>query len=312
MPRRRPTLPQDLPTYFSASQARQRGLRRKQVNGPATVIVSQGIRMRKIDSPDPWHLAAVLQEVHPEGVFSHVSAADMWGMWLPLNVRAHDPIHLSKTRQSGGSPRRKGVQGHVLPAAARIRTHRGLRVTSPAWTWFDLAGTLMTDENLIAAGDSLLQRHDGPSGQRQPGMHPLATLAELQHTAELRPGIRGLRRATDALDRIRAGVDSHPESVLRQRIVDAGFPEPTVNPSVRLADGTVLRPDLAWSHLKICIQYEGDHHRTDKDQFRRDTGRDRSLQSGGWIVLRVTGEMLTKSGWDRFVQDLSLAWASRA
>lgn len=312
MPRRRPTLPPDLPTYFSASRARQRGLLRKQLNGPATVIVSQGIRMRKTDTPDPWHLAAVLQDLHPEGVFSHVSAADMWGMWLPLDVCAHDPIHLSKARQSGGSPRRKGVLGHVLPPAALIRTHHGLRVTSPAWTWFDLAGTPLSDEDLIAAGDSLLQRHDGPSGQRQPGLHPLATVDELQRTAGLRPGIRGLRRATDALDRMRDGVDSRPESVLRQRIVAAGFPEPTVNPSVQLADGTILRPDLAWSHLKICIQYEGDHHRTDKKQFRRDTCRDRAMQSDGWIVLRVTGEVLTRPGWDRFVQDLALALAGRA
>lgn len=285
---------------------------RKQVNGPDTVVASQGIRRRRDAAPDQWHLAAVLQDIHPDGVFSHLSAADMWGMWLPSDASGHDPIHLSKTRQAGGRIRRRGVQGHLLSTAALITTHRGLRITSPAWTWLDLAGTPLPDENLIAAGDSLLQRHDGPSGQRQPGLHPLATLDELHRVAGLRAGIRGIRRAQAALDRLRPGVDSRPESLLRQRIVDAGFPEPTVNPAVRLADGTILTPDLAWSHLRICIQYEGDHHRTDKNQFRRDTGRDRAMQSGGWIVLRVTGEVFTAAGWASLVQDLSLALASRA
>ncbi|MGM7669943.1 endonuclease domain-containing protein [Microbacterium sp. A93] len=312
MPRRRATLPQGLPTYFSASRARQRGLVRKQINGPLAVIVSQGIRMRRLDAPDQWHLASVLQDIHPDGVFSHLSAADMWGMWLPWKDSGHNPIHLSKTRQSGGSPRRKGVQGHVLPAAAVIRTINGLRVTAPAWTWFDLAGTHLSDENLIADGDSLLQRHDGPSGQGQPGMHPLSTVDELRRTAEQRPGIRGIQRARAAVDRLRPGVDSRPESVLRQRMVQDGFPDPTVNPQIRLAEGTIMRPDLAWTHLKICIQYEGDHHRTDKDQFRRDTGRDRAMQSDGWIVLRVTGEVFTEIGWAQFVQDLKLALAGRA
>lgn len=311
MPPRRAPLPSDLPSYFSAAYAWNRGLRRKHVNGPDVTIVSQGIRLRSVADPDPWQLATVLQEIHPAGVFSHQTAAEIWGIWLPWNTSGHDPMHVSKTRQDGGSPRRKGVQGHVLSTAAHISTHRGLRVTSPAWTWIDLSGTGMSDEDLIAAGDSLLQRADGPTGQRQRGLHPLSSAVELRHVIDLRPHVRGIQRARLVLDRLRSGVDSAPESKIRTRLIDAGLPEPTVNPVVRLANGTTVRPDLAWVDLKICIQYEGDHHRTDQGQYRRDTGRDRSMQSNGWLVLRVTSEVFSAHGWSQFLADIKAALATR-
>jgi hypothetical protein len=304
-------LPDDLPTYFSAAHARRLGLHRQQLNRSQATVVSQGIRQRPVRTPDAWHLAAVLQEIHPTGVFSHHTAAEMWGIWLPWNVSGHDPVHLSKTRADGGSPRRRGVRGHVLPQTAHLRNRRGLRLTSPAWTWVDLAGTAMIDTDLVAAGDSLLQRSDGPAGRREPALHPLSSLAELRAVIGQRNNVRGLQRARWALERLRPGVDSSPESCLRTRLVDAGFPEPAVNPTIRLVNGNALRPDLAWTDLKICIQYEGDHHRTDQTQYRRDTGRDRSMQSNGWIVLRVTGGVFSESGWSSFLADLRGAFASR-
>ena len=45
--------------------------------------------------------------------------------------------------------------------------------------------------------------------------------------------------------------------------------------------------DLGWRDLKIAIEYDGDHHRTDRAQFARDIARLEDLARLGWIVIRV-------------------------
>jgi very-short-patch-repair endonuclease len=55
------------------------------------------------------------------------------------------------------------------------------------------------------------------------------------------------------------------------------------------ADGVLLgRIDLAYPELKVAIEYEGDGHRTDREQWRKDIQRQRHLESEGWIVIRLT------------------------
>jgi very-short-patch-repair endonuclease len=94
-------------------------------------------------------------------------------------------------------------------------------------------------------------------------------------------------------------------------MVNAGFPEPVVNPAVVLSTGERISPDMAWEDLKICIQYEGDHHRRDPVQWDRDIQRDLGMQADGWIVIRVTKQAFTQKGWTRFVAHLQQAFATR-
>lgn len=307
-PRRRPLPPHLTGSYFTSSQALEAGVTERRLRQPDLVIQSQGIRRRADRDSDPWDHLKALQQLHPRGVFTHYTAATIWGIWLPLGVSGDDPVHLSKVRRDGGMLRRGGVAGHVLSENALVKRFREVRVTHPAWTWIDLAGVLGF-EDLVAAGDSLLQRSDGPAGERHPGLHPLTGLQEIGRVLCLRPKVRGIVQARAALEQLRVGVDSAKESNLRLRIVEAGFPEPSVNPTITLSSGPVSPPDLAWEELKICIQYEGDHHRTDKSQWRRDIARDRRYAQDGWIVLRVTGDVFTPSGWNQFITDLTAAFA---
>ena len=53
------------------------------------------------------------------------------------------------------------------------------------------------------------------------------------------------------------------------------------------------------------MQYEGDHHRTDPQQWRRDIERDRRMQAEGWIVLRVTASVFTRRGLTALLRDLA-------
>jgi hypothetical protein len=110
---------------------------------------------------------------------------------------------------------------------------------------------------------------------------------------------------------LRPGVDSPPETRTRLVLVAAGLPEPLVNADVLDHTGAWLaRPDLSWPRWRVAVEYEGDHHRTDRAQWRRDLGRDAVLQANGWLVLRVGADDLVRP--DRLVARVRAALASRA
>lgn len=293
--------------YFSSRILQEQSLPWRALHTPGVLPVSQSI-WRHVGSPaDSPHYLKLLQGIHPEGVFSHETAAALWGMWMPWGNMGFSPVHLSKRRTDGGPPWRQGIKGHQLPPHAKILDRVGVRVTSPAWTWVDLAGTRMSFEDLVAAGDSLLQRGNGPAGQRDPGLHPLSGVEDIKATIAVRPKVKGIVRCREAVELLRADHDSRPESLVRTRLLEAGLPEPTINPVLRMSKGKTIQPDLAWIDLKVCIQYEGDHHRADKDQWHRDIGRDRTMHQDGWVVLRLTSRDLESHQWQAFLGEVRQA-----
>ena len=52
--------------------------------------------------------------------------------------------------------------------------------------------------------------------------------------------------------------------------------------------GWLARPDLSYPDWKIAIEYDGDQHRVDPRQWRRDIARRENLEADGWIVLVIT------------------------
>lgn len=293
--------------YFSSRILHEKSLTWRALHAPGILPVSQSI-WRHAEAPsDAPHYLNLLQRIHPKGVFSHETAAALWGMWMPWATAGFSPVHVSKRRQDGGPPWRQGITGHQLPPHASILDRGGVRVTSPAWTWVDLAGTRMSLEDLVATGDSLLQRENGPAAQREPGLHPLSTVEEIKATIAVRPKVKGIVRAREAVELLRSCHDSRPESIVRTRLLEAGLPEPAINPVLRMSSGKTIQPDLAWIELKVCIQYEGDHHRADKDQWHRDIGRDRTMLKDGWVVLRLTSRDLKSPHWQAFLGEVRSA-----
>lgn len=99
--------------------------------------------------------------------------------------------------------------------------------------------------------------------------------------------MRGVRKARLALDLIRVGADSAPETMMRLALVQAGLPEPLLNVVLRNGLGhPVVWPDAAYPDQRIALQYDGAHH-GDADQYRRDI-KCQSLTEGlGWREVRV-------------------------
>ena len=138
-------------------------------------------------------------------------------------------------------PRRANVVGHLLTfRPGELMEYDGVRLTSPARTWLDLASMASVDE-LVIVGDSLVCSH----GREFPApREPLCTEAELRAMVADHPGIRGIRAARTALELIRVGADSQPETMMRLALVRAGLPEPELNHVLWGLEVRVSKDDL--------------------------------------------------------------------
>jgi very-short-patch-repair endonuclease len=88
-------------------------------------------------------------------------------------------------------------------------------------------------------------------------------------------------------------VRSPRETRLRLLVLDSGLPEPEINYWIYDDRGRFLtESDLVYPREKVVLEYEGDHHRTDVKQWRKDIARRESLEDAGWRVIRVSADDL--------------------
>lgn len=232
------------------------------------------------------------ERMSPDEFFSHSSAAVLWGTALPFGGSEDLHVGVLHPRRL---PRARGVRGHQARSRQThvvVHPETGLRVASPATTWTMLGAVLKHPYDLVAAGDSLIrvQRMPGPWIRTMPP--PLATRHQLENAvgAGRRVGGPALRTA---LPLLRIGSASRPESWTRLTLCDAGLPEPILDHDVYDEHGEFIGcVDLAYPELKIAIEYEGDHHRTDVATWNRDLAKHDALQAAGWRVIRVSRAML--------------------
>jgi hypothetical protein len=222
-------------------------------------------------------------------VFSHATAALLYRMPLPRALEGAAVLHVS-VLDDQNRPRGRGIVGHRLAhGKVTAREHRGLPVSDVVSTWCQLASVLAVDD-LVAVGDFIVSGRVVAGAAREP---PLATIEELAGGLRQWVGRRGARRLAAAIDFVRCGVDSRPESLLRMLLIRAGLPEPAINLAAFDARGGRLgRPDLSYPTLLIAFEYEGDHHRSDPNTFRYDIFRHELFEDAGWRVFRVTWDDL--------------------
>lgn len=78
------------------------------------------------------------------------------------------------------------------------------------------------------------------------------------------------------------------ETLLRLAIVRGGLPEPFVNYVICGPGGrTIAHGDLVFPDERVVVEYDGDHHRTDAEQYRIDVDRLWAIDSLGWRVIRI-------------------------
>lgn len=241
------------------------------VRGPRFRRVLRGVYVEASTPPTLLLDLDAAMLLTPHGWASHLSAAALLGVPVP----AGSPMHLGIFR---GQPRCRvpGVRIHEHRLAPELTWIQERPCVLPATVLNQLASRAVGWDlpDLVAAGDVLV-RHEHCS--------PVDLLAACV------PG----SLATAAAALVRPGVDSPPETRLRLLLVLAGLPEPESNRRVLNAHGGWLaQPDLSYPEQRIAIEYEGEHHRTDRRQWQRDIARQENVEAEGWIVLRVTARDL--------------------
>lgn len=213
-------------------------------------------------------------------VISHITAALLWGMPLPARAE-FDPLHVTSA-----APRRAtklaGCAGHSSRLHDDDTTWlNGIPVTTAERTWCDLAALLDLGD-LVAAGDSLLS-----------WVAPKTSIENLRAAVGRHPAQAGRSRLRQALELLSDRSQSRPESLIRVAITLSSLPDVVPNHPLRLArSGRDVRLDLAFPRYKVGLEYQGDHHRVDRDQWRRDVGRGNDVADEGWSILYFTGDDL--------------------
>jgi very-short-patch-repair endonuclease len=170
----------------------------------------------------------------------------------------------------------------------------GVQVTTPARTALDLACRYPVGR-AVAAIDALARATD-------------LKVADVEILGERYRGRRGIRGARIALPLIDSGAESPRETWLRLLLMSAGYPRPQTQIPVYGKYGELVAVlDMGWEDVKIALEYEGDHHRTDRRQFNRDIARYEALLDLGWMAIRVTAED-TRGG---ILGRVASAWARR-
>jgi very-short-patch-repair endonuclease len=261
---------------FRSAAAQQRGQSRGRLRAKDLTAPFPGIRM-SAELPESFEtrLAAYKPFMTDDRCFSHVTAAQLYGIPLPRELQSVSGIHLSVPFPAF-PPRMKGLTGHRLYTSYRAREFRGFRVIRPEVSWCQLATSLTLDE-LIVAGDYLVQRK-----------RPLCTVADLAAATNTIGRTRGLTNARYALADVRSGTDSPMESVLRLLIIRSGLSEPVIGHTVRDQRGDfVATPDLSYVAERIALEYEGSIHQSDPQVFAEDIERRELLEDAEWLVIRV-------------------------
>ena len=258
-----------------AAGATRSHLRSTELSAPSRGIrVPRGKEQGLLDRIRPYIA------LDPSACISHVTAAQLHGMPLPWFDDQIRTIHLTNPAK-GSQPRRRGVMGHTTDLERfEIRYLDGVPVTTPARTFLDLA-TILTLNQLIAVADFLICEH-----QRhfEPSKVAIVQADSLRRYVESKHHLRGLKVARAALDLMRIGADSPPETRLRLLLLRAGLPEFTTNYAI--SGDPLVWPDLACEEYKTSAQYEGEIHKTTQKQLF-DRNRDERSAARGWLQVKV-------------------------
>lgn len=238
-----------------------------------------GVRAFSDPGSDAVARAALFADrMPPRAFYFGRTAAALHQLPLPDRFAAETTLHVAVPAGERRVDVLQIVAHHVRVGESDVTAWRRTAVSSPARTWCDLAACLTLAE-LVAVGDRLIWRRS-----------PLTTRQDLCAQIARYESRRGIRLLRTAIDMLSESADSAPESEIRVAILLAGFPPPRVNEEIRLSSGATLHPDLSWPELRIAIDYEGDHHRTDRKQWRSDIRRFSDLHDDGWCTYRATGD----------------------
>lgn len=202
------------------------------------------------------------------GVVAGFSAAALHGSKWIDDGRAVELIHDNHHCAAGIQLHRDVVE------ADEIELIGGVAATSPTRTALDL-GCWYPTMTAVAGIDAL-------AGAAE------IKAADVELLARRYAGRRGIARARRAAELFDAGSQSPKESWLRVVLIEAGLPRPQTQIPVLDEFGNAFAYlDMGWEDLKVAVEYDGEQHRRDRQQYSWDIRRRELVERRGWVLVRV-------------------------
>lgn len=155
-----------------------------------------------------------------------------------------------------------------------------MTVTSAARTAFDIGRRTSSRPRVLQRLDALANATDVKRGDVE--------AVAIQH-----PGARGLVHLRQVLPLVDGGAESPQETRTRLVLIDAGLPTPQTQIRVFNAYGDLIgRIDMGYEEFRVGIEYDGPQHWTDPKRRARDIDRQAELEAEGWIIIRVSSDLL--------------------
>jgi very-short-patch-repair endonuclease len=204
----------------------------------------------------------------PASFLSHNTAAYVQG----LRVRPTDLVHLTIPHTQ--HPRSHGfVVVHQSQRPCRLERNGDLRWSEPTRTVLDVAGTLLTRDDVRALVSDAVQRR-------------LVSVAQLEAAVGDVPR-RGSRWLRESLEDVGVGTRSMGESRFRRAVRRAGLPEPEWNVPIETAYGKVVL-DALWRAASVAVEIDGARWHLDAAAWEADQRRQNAIQASGVLVLRFS------------------------
>jgi len=232
--------------------------------------------LRLAGAPETWHQALMAASLAADGVVSHRSAAELWGLIQPAG---HIEVSVRPSRHPRLRP--PAVAHRILDHHPDLAVARAqLRVTDPVRTIVDLGLVLPRWSVDAALGQGLRTR--------------LLTSPEVRRLREAlgRQGRNGTGIIGEVLEERRLNGGGDDDSELEKRLAALvrryDLPRPVLQQEVWQGGRFVARVDAAYPERRLAIEVDGYEHHPSPAAFQHDRTRQNRLVALGWTVLRFT------------------------
>jgi hypothetical protein len=202
----------------------------------------------------------------------HSAAALLGSKWVPADI----PAEAAHSRR--GTPKGIAMRSNCI-RADELCTVDGITCTTAARTAYDL-GRRLELETAVVRIDALMNAT---------GVTPASVGAIVTRY----PGARGIRALARVLELVDAGSESPQETRLRLLLIESGLPRPVTQIPVADDQGRVRRRiDMGYPQWMVGVEYDGEQHFDNPDDYAADIVRLEFLANRGWTIVRVSARQL--------------------
>ena len=231
--------------------------------------------------------------------FSLYTALELCGVELPRHSTLPQKDFYVTVRSKGTRSSLDNVDYRIWNAKfSSIAFSNGVTCMHPMDAWIQFAQYLNLTE-LVVLAEALIRRYG---------------YAIEQFTQRLTAFHRVIGRARcEAALKLVKPSDSVQETRTRLALMLFGLPIPQTQYGITDSEnGYTYTVDMAYPQYKVAIEYDGDHHRTSKAQWRRDQEKRGVLVGRRWLVFVATAASIAnEDARAEFAFNVARALASR-